>query len=76
MIFGVAEVLCSASGLMTLEAGDLVVTGTPAGVGDGLPRTTPYLRHGDVVELDGGVLGIHRNLIVDRARSAAPAAAS
>ena len=31
---------------------------------------------GDVVELDGGVLGSHRNRIVDPARSAAPAAAS
>lgn len=75
MIFRVAEILCYASGLMTLEAGDLVVTGTPAGVAMAYPEPRPYLRHGDVVELDGGVLGTHRNLIVDPARSAAPAAA-
>ena len=76
MIFGVAEILCYASGLMTLEAGDLVVTGTPAGVAMTRPEPRPYLRHGDVVELDGGVLGSHRNLVVDPARSASPAAAS
>jgi 2-keto-4-pentenoate hydratase/2-oxohepta-3-ene-1,7-dioic acid hydratase in catechol pathway len=76
MIFTVAEILCYASGLMTLEAGDLVVTGTPAGVAMAHPEPRPYLRHGDVVELDGGVLGTHRNLLVDPARSATPAAAS
>jgi 2-keto-4-pentenoate hydratase/2-oxohepta-3-ene-1,7-dioic acid hydratase in catechol pathway len=76
MIFAIAEILCYASGLMTLEAGDLIVTGTPAGVAMAYPEPRPYLRHGDVVELDGGVLGTHRNLVVDPARSAAPAAAS
>ena len=76
MIFTGAEILCYASGLMTLEAGDLVVTGTPAGVAMAHPEPRPYLRHGDVVELDGGLLGTHRNLLVDPARSATPAAAS
>ncbi|TPG14964.1 fumarylacetoacetate hydrolase family protein [Pedococcus bigeumensis] len=76
MLFTIAELLCYVSGLMTLEPGDLIVTGTPAGVAMGQPEPRPYLRHGDVVELDGGVLGRHRNLVVDPARSAAPAAAS
>jgi 2-keto-4-pentenoate hydratase/2-oxohepta-3-ene-1,7-dioic acid hydratase in catechol pathway len=76
MLFTVAELLCYVSGIMTLEPGDLIVTGTPAGVAMGQPEPRPYLRHGDVVELDGGVLGTHRNLVVDPARSAAPAAAS
>ena len=76
MLFTIAELLCYVSGLMTLEPGDLIVTGTPAGVAMGRPEPRPYLRHGDVVELDGGMLGSHRNLIVDPARSAAPAAAS
>jgi 2-keto-4-pentenoate hydratase/2-oxohepta-3-ene-1,7-dioic acid hydratase in catechol pathway len=75
MLFTVAELLCYVSGIMTLEPGDLIVTGTPAGVAMGQPEPRPYLRHGDVVELDGGVLGTHRNLVVDPARSAAPAAA-
>ena len=76
MLFTIAELLCYVSGIMTLEPGDLIVTGTPAGVAMGQPEPRPYLRHGDVVELDGGVLGSHRNLVVDPARSAAPAAAS
>jgi 2-keto-4-pentenoate hydratase/2-oxohepta-3-ene-1,7-dioic acid hydratase in catechol pathway len=65
LVFGVAEVLCYASGLMTLEPGDLVVTGTPAGVAMARPEPRPYLRHGDLVEAEGGVLGRHRNRVVD-----------
>jgi 2-keto-4-pentenoate hydratase/2-oxohepta-3-ene-1,7-dioic acid hydratase in catechol pathway len=76
MLFPVAELLCYLSGLMTLEPGDLVVTGTPAGVAMGQPEPRPYLRHGDVVIADGGVLGSHRSRVVDHARSATPAAAS
>ena len=76
MLFSVAELLCYVSGLMTLEPGDLVITGTPAGVAMGQPEPRPYLRHGDVVQADGGVLGSHRNRVVDHARSATPAAAS
>lgn len=75
MLFSVAEILCYVSGLMTLEPGDLIITGTPAGVAMGQPEPRPYLRHGDVVRVDGGVLGSHRSRVVDWARSAAPAAA-
>ena len=65
LVFDVAAVLCYASGLMTLEAGDLVVTGTPAGVAMAQPEPRPYLRHGDLVEVEGGPLGRHRNRVVD-----------
>ena len=75
MLFTVAELLCYVSGLMTLEPGDLVITGTPAGVAMGQPEPRPYLRHGDVVALDGGVLGRHRSRVVDAVRAAAAAAA-
>ena len=75
MLFSVAELLCYVSGLMTLEPGDLVITGTPAGVAMGQPEPRPYLRHGDVVRADGGVLGRQCNRVVDAVRSAAPAAA-
>lgn len=67
MVFGVGEVLAYVSRLMTLEPGDLVITGTPAGVAMGQPEPRPYLRHGDVVALDGGVLGRQRSRIVDPA---------
>ncbi len=72
MVFGVGEVLAYVSRLMTLEPGDLVITGTPAGVALGRPEPRPYLRHGDVVDLDGGVLGRQCNRVVDPA--AEPAA--
>ncbi len=60
MAFSVAELLCYLSGLMTLEPGDLVLTGTPAGVAAGRPDPKPFLRDGDVVELEVEGLGRHR----------------
>ena len=65
MIFGVAEILSYVSRIMTLEPGDVVVTGTPAGVALGRPDPKPYLRQGQLVELDGGVLGRQRSRVVD-----------
>jgi 2-keto-4-pentenoate hydratase/2-oxohepta-3-ene-1,7-dioic acid hydratase in catechol pathway len=69
MIFGVAEILCYVSDVMTLEPGDLIITGTPAGVAMARPEPRPYLRAGDLVEADGGVLGRHRNRVIDSAGS-------
>jgi 2-keto-4-pentenoate hydratase/2-oxohepta-3-ene-1,7-dioic acid hydratase in catechol pathway len=54
MIFTVAEVVAYASATMTLEPGDLIATGTPAGVG--IFRDPPVLlKHGDevTIEIDG-----------------------
>ena len=54
MIFGVAELIAFASAAMTLEPGDLLLTGTPGGVGEF--RDPPlYLADGDevTVEIDG-----------------------
>lgn len=59
MIFGVDHVIWYLSQFMVLEPGDLVNTGTPAGVALGLPGT-PYLRAGDVVELTIERLGTSR----------------
>jgi 2-keto-4-pentenoate hydratase/2-oxohepta-3-ene-1,7-dioic acid hydratase in catechol pathway len=52
MVLGVDGLLSAASALVTLEAGDLILTGTPAGVG--MPRGT-FLSVGDLVavEIDG-----------------------
>jgi 2-keto-4-pentenoate hydratase/2-oxohepta-3-ene-1,7-dioic acid hydratase in catechol pathway len=74
MIFSVARLLCYVSALMTLEPGDLLITGTPAGVAMGRPEPRPYLRHGDVVEADGAALGRHRNTLVDPGLVRTPAA--
>src|SRR5438876_5803477 len=54
MIFGVAEVIAFVSQAITLEPGDLIITGTPAGVG--AFRTPPvWLQPGDeiTIEIDG-----------------------
>lgn len=56
MIFGVAYLLWYLSQYMVLEPGDVVNTGTPAGVALGLPDH-PYLRAGDVVSLEIDGLG-------------------
>jgi 2,4-didehydro-3-deoxy-L-rhamnonate hydrolase len=54
MIFGVQRILEHLSAIMTLEAGDVIATGTPAGVGYGA-RPQQFLKSGDhvVVEIDG-----------------------
>lgn len=59
MVFGVGDLLAYVSGIMTLEPGDVVITGTPAGVAVAAAEPRPYLRDGDLVEIDGGVLGRH-----------------
>ncbi|MEO6997180.1 MAG: fumarylacetoacetate hydrolase family protein [Terracoccus sp.] len=59
MVFPVGDLLAYVSGIMTLEPGDVVITGTPAGVAVAEAEPRPYLRDGDLVEIDGGVLGRH-----------------
>jgi len=56
MIFGVGYLIWYLSQYMVLEPGDLVNTGTPAGVALGLPDH-PYLRDGDRVQLEIDGLG-------------------
>ena len=63
MIFTVAEILSHLSQFMTLLPGDVAVTGTPEGVGAGM-KPPQFLKRGDVIELDGGILGSQRQRIV------------
>ena len=49
LVFGVPEIIEYVSQVLTLETGDVVATGTPAGVGFG-QKPPRYLRPGDVVE--------------------------
>ena len=63
MIFGVAHVIWYLSQFMVLRPGDLINTGTPAGVALGLPNH-PYLQGGDVVELEIDQLGHARQRFV------------
>jgi 2-keto-4-pentenoate hydratase/2-oxohepta-3-ene-1,7-dioic acid hydratase in catechol pathway len=62
-IFPVDHVIWYLSQFMVLRPGDLVNTGTPAGVALGLPGQ-PYLREGDVVELEIDGLGRARQRLV------------
>jgi 2-keto-4-pentenoate hydratase/2-oxohepta-3-ene-1,7-dioic acid hydratase in catechol pathway len=62
MIFGVHHLVWYVSQFMVLEPGDVINTGTPAGVAMGLPDT-PYLRAGDVVEIEIDGLGRQRQRI-------------
>ncbi len=60
MIFSVAMAISFQNSLMTLEPGDLISTGTPAGVG--FKRQPPiFLKAGDIVEVEIGRIGAIRN---------------
>jgi 2-keto-4-pentenoate hydratase/2-oxohepta-3-ene-1,7-dioic acid hydratase in catechol pathway len=62
MIFHVAEVVRYLSRFMVLEPGDIINTGTPAGVALGLPDK-PYLRAGQVMELEIDGMGRQRQTV-------------
>jgi 2,4-didehydro-3-deoxy-L-rhamnonate hydrolase len=63
MIFDVLFVVAYVSEFMTLLPGDVISTGTPAGVAMGM-ETPAYLKEGDVVELGIDGLGTQRQRIV------------
>jgi 2-keto-4-pentenoate hydratase/2-oxohepta-3-ene-1,7-dioic acid hydratase in catechol pathway len=63
MIFAVDHIIWYVSQFMVLEPGDVVNTGTPHGVAMGLDDK-PYLRAGDVVELEIDGLGSQRQELV------------
>jgi 2-keto-4-pentenoate hydratase/2-oxohepta-3-ene-1,7-dioic acid hydratase in catechol pathway len=63
-LWGVAETIVLITECMTLEPGDLVITGTPAGVG--YARTPPvFMKPGDICEIEIESIGVLRNTIVD-----------
>ncbi|MBT2395537.1 fumarylacetoacetate hydrolase family protein [Streptomyces sp. ISL-100] len=64
-IFSVGEVVRYVSQFMTLYPGDVINTGTPAGVAMGQAEPKPYLRSGDVVELEVEGLGRQRQELKD-----------
>ena len=63
MVFGVHHLVHYVSQFMALEPGDVLNTGTPAGVALGRPDPKPFLRPGDVVELEIDGLGRQRQTI-------------
>jgi len=64
MVFSVASLVSILSQTMTLEPGDVIVTGTPAGVGAG--RKPPlYMKHGDICEVEIERIGLLVNSVRD-----------
>jgi 2-keto-4-pentenoate hydratase/2-oxohepta-3-ene-1,7-dioic acid hydratase in catechol pathway len=58
MIFGVRHLVWYLSRFMVLRPGDVINSGTPAGVALGMPGQ-PYLREGDLVEVEISGPGVH-----------------
>jgi len=64
MIFPVAEALSYVSRFITLHPGDLVITGTPPGVGEGKKPNPIFLNAGDTMHLGVSKLGEQRQTVV------------
>jgi len=66
MIFSIARLIAHISTFTTLEPGDVIITGTPGGVG--MRREPPvWMRAGDTVEVELERVGILRNTVVKEA---------
>ncbi|MFP5431681.1 MAG: fumarylacetoacetate hydrolase family protein [Alphaproteobacteria bacterium] len=65
MIFTVAQLIAYVSEYITLYPGDLMITGTPPGVGEGKKPTAIYLKAGDVMELGIAKLGTQTQNVVE-----------
>jgi 2-keto-4-pentenoate hydratase/2-oxohepta-3-ene-1,7-dioic acid hydratase in catechol pathway len=65
LIFNIPTIISHLSQYMTLLPGDVISTGTPAGVGMGLKPEPNYLKPGDIVELGIDGLGISRQVAIN-----------
>jgi 2-keto-4-pentenoate hydratase/2-oxohepta-3-ene-1,7-dioic acid hydratase in catechol pathway len=67
MIFDVATLVAVCSEAMTLHPGDIIISGTPSGVG--FARKPPiFMKAGDVCEVEIEGIGVLRNRVVDERR--------
>ena len=63
MVFSVQEIIAFASEAITLEPGDLIATGTPAGIG--VQQSPPrWLRAGETVEVEVEIVGSVSNPVL------------
>ena len=67
MIFDVATIIATISEAITLQAGDIIFTGTPAGVGLG-HKPPLWMKDGDKVEVEIERIGLLQNTIAKEAR--------
>lgn len=65
MIFNIAEVIAYVSRFITLHPGDLIITGTPPGVGEGKKPEAIYLKAGDTMKLGISGLGDQQQSVVE-----------
>jgi len=65
MYFKIPRIIAELSAGLTLEPGDIISTGTPAGVAHGM-KPPRYLEPGDVVEMGITGLGAQKNRVVGR----------
>jgi len=62
MVFSVARIIAELSAGLSLEPGDIVITGTPSGVGNArVPKE--FMKPGDTVEVEIGRIGVLKNTI-------------
>lgn len=64
MIFTVRQIIAHLSELMTLHPGDIIATGTPAGVGMGQKPVPVYLQNGDEIVTSIAGLGTQQQIVV------------
>ena len=65
MIHGVSSIISQLSMNMTLEPGDIIATGTPAGVGYAMKPEPRFLNVGDVIEVWIERIGVIRNEVIE-----------
>jgi 2-keto-4-pentenoate hydratase/2-oxohepta-3-ene-1,7-dioic acid hydratase in catechol pathway len=64
MVFNIYEIVHHLSDVMTLETGDIITTGTPAGVGVFMKPKPKFLSPGDLVEIEIEKIGTLRNIVL------------
>jgi len=62
LVFKISELIATISAGLTLEPGDIIATGTPAGVGAGF-KPPRFLKKGDQMELSIGEIGVLKNTV-------------
>ncbi|WP_027554228.1 fumarylacetoacetate hydrolase family protein [Bradyrhizobium sp. Cp5.3] len=65
LMFPLAETLVYVTKAITLEPGDIILTGTPSGVGQAQKPNPVWMKAGDVCEIEVEGIGVLRNIIED-----------
>lgn len=69
MVFTVEEVIHRLSKVMTLEPGDIIATGTPAGVGFAIKPQPKFLQHDDVIKIEIEKIGVLENMVAEEEKA-------